>query len=54
MNEESRASPELMVEIFEIRSEIEDAETEKELDLVFADIKKKYDEAVASIKKHCA
>jgi molecular chaperone HscB len=48
--EESRASPALMLDVFELRSEVEDAETEQELEPIAIDVQTKYDDATNSIK----
>lgn len=50
LNEDSRASPDLMMEIFEVRMEIEDAACEEELNSQEISVKTKYEDATEAIK----
>ena len=49
--EDSRASPDLMIEIFEVRSQIEDAESELELDAISVELESNYADAIDNIKR---
>lgn len=45
--ENSKASPALMMEVFSVRSEIDDASQEEELDPIQMEVQSKYDEVVS-------
>lgn len=51
LNENCKASPVLMMEVFEIRSQIEEASEEHELDPIQMEVTCKYDDVVMSIKQ---